>query len=102
THPARFNSARTLYLDRWSDLTTPTQVRLHAADGAELRVIDANTVAALGEYRLARPEFVQVTTRDGGSMDAMLIKPADFNSSRRYPVYQFTYAGPGASQVLNS
>jgi dipeptidyl-peptidase-4 len=45
---------------------------------------------------------VQVKTRDGGSMDAMLIKPPDFNPARRYPVYQFTYAGPGASQVLNS
>ena len=102
THQARFNAARTRYVDRWSDLTTPTQVRLHAADGTELRVIDANPVAALGEYRLARPELVQVKTRDGGSMDAMLIKPPDFDPSRRYPVYQFTYAGPGASQVLNS
>ena len=33
------------------------------------------------------------------SMDGMLIKPPDFNPSRRYPVYQFTYAGPGAAQV---
>jgi dipeptidyl-peptidase 4 len=102
THQARFNAARTRYVDRWSDLTTPTQVRLHAADGAELRVIDANSVTALGEYRLARPELVQVKTRDGGSMDALLIKPPDFTPARRYPVYQFTYAGPGASQVLNS
>jgi dipeptidyl-peptidase-4 len=102
THQARFNGARTRYVDRWSDVTTPTQVRLHAADGTELSIIDANSVTALGEYRLARPEFVQVKTRDGGSMDAMLIKPPDFNPARRYPVYQFTYAGPGASQVLNS
>ena len=102
THQVTFNPARTRYVDRWSDLTTPTQVRLHAADGGELRVIDANPVPALAEYRLSRPEFVQVKTRDGGSMDAMLIKPADFAPDRRYPVYQFTYAGPGASQVLNS
>jgi dipeptidyl-peptidase-4 len=102
THQVRFNAARTHYVDRWSDVTTPVQVRLHGADGSELRVIDANPVAALGEYRQSRPEFVQVKTRDGGSMDAMLIKPPDFDAGRRYPVYQFTYAGPGASQVLNS
>jgi len=102
THQARFNDARTRYIDRWSDVTTPTQVRLHGADGGEIRVIDANAVTALSEYRQSRPEFVQVKTRDGGSMDAMMIKPPDFNPSRRYPVYQFTYAGPGASQVLNS
>ena len=40
-------------------------------------------------------------TRDGFVMEGMLIKPADFNPNRRYPVYQFTYAGPGASQVKN-
>ena len=41
-------------------------------------------------------------TRDGFVMDGMLIKPPDFNPSRRYPVYQFTYAGPGAAQVRES
>jgi len=102
THQATFNPARTRYVDRWSDINTPTQVRLHAADGGELRVIDGNPVPALAEYQTSRPEFVQVKTRDGGTMDAMLIKPPDFNPQRRYPVYQFTYAGPGASQVLNS
>jgi dipeptidyl-peptidase 4 len=102
THQVTFNAARTRYLDRWTDVTTPTQVRLHAADGAELRVIDGNPVASLRDYRLTRPEFLQVKTRDGGSMDAMMIKPPDFDPARRYPVYQFTYAGPGASQVTNS
>ncbi len=33
THQATFNPAFTRYVDRWSDVTTPTQVRLHAADG---------------------------------------------------------------------
>jgi dipeptidyl-peptidase 4 len=102
THQATFSPGFTRYVDRWSDVTTPAQLRLHASDGAEVRVIDANPVRALAEYRLSRPEFVQVKTRDGGSMDAMLIKPPDFDPARRYPVYQFTYAGPGASQVLNS
>ena len=102
THQANFNGALTRFIDRWTDVTTPVQVRLLAADGVEQRVIDANPVPALTEYRLSKPEFVQVKTRDGGSMDAMLIKPPDFNPARRYPVYQFTYAGPGASQVLNT
>jgi dipeptidyl-peptidase 4 len=102
THQATFSPGFTRYLDRWSDVNTPAQLRLHAADGAEVRLIEANTVSALTQYRLSRPEFVQVKTRDGGSMDGMLIKPPDFDPARRYPVYQFTYAGPGASQVLNS
>ena len=100
-HRALFSPAFTRYIDTWSDITTPPQVRLHGSDGSELRVVDANPVAALSEYRLSAPEFLQVKTRDGFVMEAMMIKPPDFDPSRRYPVFQHTYAGPGASQVVN-
>jgi dipeptidyl-peptidase-4 len=102
THRAILNPAYTLYVGVWSDVTTPTQVRLHRSDGTDVRVIDANPVRSLADFRLSKPEFVKVTARDGFVMDGMLIKPPDFNPSRRYPVYQFTYAGPTAAEVRNS
>jgi len=43
-----------------------------------------------------------VKTRDGFVMEAMMIKPPDFDPARRYPVYQFTYAGPHFQQVVNA
>ena len=102
THQANFNPSFTHYIDTWSDVTTPRQVRLHRADGGELRVIDDNPVTVLSEYRLAQPEFLQVQTRDGFVMEAMMIKPPDFDPSRRYPVYQHTYGGPHLQQVRNA
>ena len=54
------------------------------------------------EYKLSKPELLQVKTRDGFVMEAMMIKPPDFDPSRRYPVYQFTYGGPHAQQVRNA
>ena len=101
THRANFDPSFSRYLDTWSDVTTPTQVRLHDADGTEVRVIDANPVSSLSSYRLSAPQFVEVTARDGFTMDAMMIKPPDFDPSRRYPVYQLTYAGPGTALVRN-
>jgi dipeptidyl-peptidase-4 len=77
-------------------------MRLHKGDGTEVRTIAANRVDALNEYRLSRPEFLQVSARDGFVMEAMMIKPPNFDPSRRYPVYQFTYAGPHIQQVKNS
>ena len=102
THEALFNPGFSLYLDTWSDATTPPQTRLHRADGVLQRVVEANPVTALSEYRLAKPEFLQVKTRDGFTMEAMLIRPPDFDASRRYPVFQHTYAGPHAPQVKNA
>ena len=101
THRAVFNPDFTRYVGFWSDVMTPTQVRLHRADGYELQVLDSNLVGSQAEYRLSRPEFLQVRARDGVMLDAMMIKPPDFNPARRYPVYQFTYAGPTASLVRN-
>ncbi len=102
THNATFNPAFTYYVGRWSDVNTPAQVRLHKADGTEVRVIDRNEVAALKDYRLSTPEFLQVKTKDGFTLEAMLIKPVDFDPARKYPVFQSTYAGPHAPQVRNS
>jgi dipeptidyl-peptidase-4 len=42
-----------------------------------------------------------VRTRDGFVMEAVMIKPPNFDPSRKYPVYQQTYAGPHAPQVRN-
>ena len=102
THAASFNPSFTYYIDTWSDATTPTQVRLHRADGAESRVIDANPVKALVEYRLSKPEFLQVRARDGFLMEALILKPSDFDPAKRYPVYQQTYAGPHAQSVKDA
>jgi dipeptidyl-peptidase-4 len=99
THGARFNPSFSAFIDHWSNVTTPTQVRLHKSDGTEMRVIDENKLAVLGEYELSTPELMQVKTRDGFVMEAMLIKPPGFDPSKRYPVFQSTYAGPHAPQV---
>ena len=101
THRAIFNPSFSQYIDVWSDAITPTQVRLHRSDGTEVRVIDANAVESLSQYELSKPEFVEVKARDGFVMDGMLIKPRDFNPSRRYPVYQLAYAGPTSAYVRN-
>lgn len=102
SHRANFNPSFTHFIDTWSDAWTPTQVKLHAADGKLVRVIDENKVAAVQQYKLGKPEFMQVRTRDGFVMEAMMIKPPDFDPNKKYPVFQHTYSGPHAPQVRNA
>jgi dipeptidyl-peptidase-4 len=102
THDAMFDPGFRYYVDTWSTVRTPPQVRLHRADdGREVRTLAENRVAALGEFALSEPEFVHVPARDGFVMEAMMIKPPGFDPSRKYPVYQFTYGGPHAQQVVD-
>jgi dipeptidyl-peptidase-4 len=102
THRAEFSPGFAYFIDSWSDVSTPVQVRLYRNDGRDVRTLHENKVAAFEQYRLATPEFVQVKTRDGFVMEAMMIKPPDFDPSKRYPVYQFTYGGPHSQEVRNA
>jgi len=100
-HAATFNSTFTHFVDTWSNAKTPTQQRLFRADGTLERVINENKVDALSQYKLGTPEFITVKTRDGFEMDAMMIKPPDFDANKKYPVLQYTYAGPHAQSVVD-
>jgi dipeptidyl-peptidase-4 len=101
-HSPSFNPTATLYIDKWSDINTPPQARLHSSDGAQVRVIDENRVAALAQYKLGKAELLRVKTRDGFELEGMMIRPPDFDPSKKYPVLEYTYSGPHAPQVKNS
>lgn len=101
THGASFSPGFVHYLDTWSDLTTPPQVRVHEADGGEVRLVHQSTIPQLAQLRTVKPEFLQVKTRDGFVMEAILYRPASASASRKVPVMQFTYGGPYAPRVAN-
>ena len=101
SHQASFSPDAKLFFDKWSDANTPTQTRLYDAEGKLVRVIEENNVVALKDYKLGSVEFMQVKTRDGFPMEAMMIKPPDFDATKKYPVLEFTYSGPHAPQVRN-
>jgi dipeptidyl-peptidase-4 len=90
------------FLNVWSDVNTPSKTRLYDINGKLVRTIDENNVTALKDYKLGTTELLQVKTRDGFVMEAMMIKPPDFDPKKKYPVMAFTYSGPHASQVRNA
>jgi len=102
SHRVDFNPTFTHYVHYWSDLNTPQQVRLFDAGGKLVRVLAENKVAALSQYKLGKAELMQVKTRDGFTMEAMMIRPPGFDPSKKYPVMSFTYGGPQAPQVRNA
>ncbi len=102
THTVRFNATYSAFLDTWSDIQTPPQQSLCNGSGQLLRLIDANPSEALQQVKLGKVSFQQVKTRDGFLMESMLILPVDFNPSRKYPVFQEIYGGPGTPEVHNA
>jgi dipeptidyl aminopeptidase/acylaminoacyl peptidase len=102
SHQATVSPTASLFLDSFTNATTPTQVYLHAADGTRVRTLDTNPVYAREEYRFGPYERVQIKTKDGFVLEGSLVKPADFDPSRRYPVWTTTYGGPHAPTIRES
>ena len=101
THASTFSPSMKHYVDKWSDIRTPDQIRVYRGDGKLAHVVDENRVAALAAYDIPRAEFLQVKTRDGVTLEAMIIKPSNFDPKKKYPVYQPLYGGPHAPRVKN-
>ncbi len=101
SHSVDVSPTFNFFIDRWSDVNTPTQLRLFDIDGKPVRAIEENKVQALSQYKLGKAELLQVKTRDGFIMEAMMIKPPDFDPGKKYPVVEFIYGGPHAPQVRN-
>jgi len=102
THGVNMAPDASAFVDTYSDAVTPPRQDVARADGSLLRVINENKVAELADYHLSAPQFLSVKAHDGMPLNAMMIKPADFDASKKYPVLVFTYGGPHAQVVLNA
>lgn len=102
THGVNLAPDASAFLDTFSDVMTPPRQEVARADGSLLRVINENKVAELADYHLSTPQFVSVKSHDGVLFNAWMIKPTDFDASKKYPVLVYTYGGPHAQVVLNA
>ena len=100
-HEANFSPNYKYFIQYSSNAETPTQVTLNKADGSLIAMLEENIIEAAKEYGIAYPKFIKVKTSDGTELNAYIIKPLDFDSTKKYPVVVFGYGGPGSQQVVD-
>jgi dipeptidyl-peptidase-4 len=101
-HQARWNGARTLFLDRVSSLSDPPRLLLCDGEGEVLRELGRAEPEDLELYSTGRFELHRVTARDGLELDVGLLRPIPCDPDRRYPIWLPTYSGPDAPSLTNS
>src|ERR1019366_3568574 len=84
--------------DRFSSPDTPPVTRLVNSDGTPGALLD-NPTHHLDDYALGRREFLEVKAHDGTTLYAELLKPPDFDPTRKYPVIVDVYGGPHVQLV---
>ena len=101
---ALFSAGFKYFIHTWSDINTPPVYALCNNSGKTLAtLIDNNALRQkLAGYDLGRRELFTLTTSEGIKLNGWMIKPADFNPVKKYPVIMYQYGGPGNQQVKNA
>ena len=106
THAIDMSPNGLYYIDRWSNAETPRQVELWttADGGRRLEVLEDNAAVRqwVARNAYAPLELFSFTTSDGVRLDGSMIRPPDFDPSKRYPVLVSIYGGPGSQQVYDT
>jgi dipeptidyl-peptidase 4 len=104
TNTATFSPNFQYFITTYSSATQPTTYTLNESKtGKEIQIIEKNEVLTsnLKAYNLPSKEFFVLKTAKGNELNAWIMKPKDFDPSKKYPVFMYQYSGPGSQQVNN-
>ncbi len=102
THKCTVSPGAKYFLERFSNITTPTVLQVKTIDGSSIREIGNQYNETIEEYNLSETEIFTVPTNDGFELPVKWILPPDFDESKKYPVLFSVYGGPGGADVKNS
>lgn len=106
-HEAKFANNGKIFVDTYSSPTTPPQVSIRRADGAMVQWLEQNELNANHPFAKYLPdllptEYGTIEAKDGQTLHYSMIKPANFDATKRYPVFLFTYGGPHSQRVTRA
>ncbi len=103
-YTADFSATGKYYICSFSDSDTPTVYTVNSNTGKVLVTLEDNKdlKATLAQYGKERKEFGKFTTSKGEELNYWIIKPANMEKGKKYPILFYVYGGPGSQEVLNS
>jgi dipeptidyl aminopeptidase/acylaminoacyl peptidase len=87
------NDGRTLVFERTS-LTTPAEIFVASSDGSGVRQLTHQNDAILASLKMNEPETFWFEGAGGTRVQAMMIRPPDFDTTKKYPLLVLLHGGP--------
>ncbi len=100
---AEFSSTFKYFINTNSSAKTPHYVTINDSKGKELRVLMDNKPLAdrIKGYNLSNKEFTTLKI-NGEDLNAWIMKPQNFDETKKYPLFMFVYGGDGNQTVMDS
>jgi dipeptidyl-peptidase-4 len=104
TNRADFSTGLKYFINSFTNIETPTLVTLHDQTGKLIRTLEDNSALKklLSEYTFSKKEFFSFKTPEEVELNGWMLKPANFDPSKKYPVVMTQYSGPNSQQVIDS
>ena len=92
------------FVNTRSDDNSPYDVTTRDNNGRVISTLqdNADLKAKVAESGFAKRESFSFTTSEGVQLNGWILKPLNFDASKRYPVIMHQYSGPGSQQVTDS
>lgn len=102
-HSIMMNPDLTYFIDSHSTANKPGGITLYDNKGEPVRRLAGNErlKEVLQNVNLPQKEFLNIPINDSLALNGYLIKPADFDPEKKYPVLVYVYGGPGSQTVTN-
>lgn len=104
TNSASFNSNFSYFINTYSNANLPNAITLNNNTGELIKNLknSESLRGSLSEYELTSKEFFNFKTEQGIKLNGWMMKPYNFDESKKYPVLMYVYGGPGSQTVLDS
>jgi len=104
TNAAEFSADFTYFIKTFSNASTPPKFTLNdSKSGRLIKNIKDNSalLETLETFNYSTKEFSTISV-NGNDLNMWMLKPANFDPSKIYPLLMFQYSGPGSQQVANT
>jgi dipeptidyl-peptidase-4 len=103
THRTQLSESGDYLIDNFTSLTTPRKVGIinTQSKSKDCQVL-LEAENPLKEWAIGKTEFVKLKAIDGTPLEARIIKPANFDTNKKYPVLIYVYGGPHAQLVTDT
>ena len=101
---AVFSAGQKYFINYFNNAETPNLVMLHDQAGKHIRTLEDNSELKnlIKEYSVSKKEFFSFKTSEGVELNGWMLKPANFDPAKKYPVLMTQYSGPNRQKVLDS
>ncbi|MBD3676328.1 MAG: S9 family peptidase [Planctomycetaceae bacterium] len=104
THDYEFSPDAKWAVHTYSQINMPPVVEIVSIpEHTRLRILEDNAEiqARMDELNDRPVEFLQLEIEEGVSLDAYMVKPRDFDATKKYPVLIYVYGEPHLQTVLD-